>query len=155
MPKPIGKLLHAAVFLFQTIRRSIWFFTRPEAIGVHGIALTAGGKIVLVKLSYADGWRLPGGGMKPGEDSPAAMLRELREEIGLIDYGAIEVVADFAHRPDHRRGKGTLFIVRGAVYQPQWSLEVERVAEFLPDELPDTTAQPTRDLLALAASRLG
>jgi len=82
------------------------------------------------------------------------MLRELREEIGLTDYGVIEAVTAFAHRPDHRRGKGTLFIVRGVVYQPRWSLEVNRVSEFSPNDLPEMTAKSTRDLLALMASNL-
>jgi len=92
--------------------------------------------------------------MKPGEDSQAAMLRELREEIGLTDYDSIEAVTGFAHRPDYRRGNGTLFIVRGVVYRPRWSLEVKRVGEFSPNDLPETTAKPTRDLLALAAFNL-
>jgi len=92
--------------------------------------------------------------MKPGEDSQAAMLRELREEIGLTDYDSIEAVTGFVHCPDHRRGKATLFIVRGVVYRPRWSVEVKRVGEFSLDELPDTTARATHDLLALAASNL-
>lgn len=150
----IGRLLHAGVFGFQALRRSIWYFTEPDAVGVHGIALTPNGKIVLVLLSYAPGWRLPGGGKKKAEDDQAAMLRELREEIGLKDYDSILRVTAFDHRPDHRHGKGTLFVVRGVLYQPQWSLEVRQVSEFCLDNLPESTAKTTRQLLALAASSL-
>lgn len=150
----IGRLLHAGVFGFQALRRSIWYFTEPDAVGVHGIALTPNGKIVLVLLSYAPGWRLPGGGKKKAEDDQAAMLRELREEIGLSDYDSIHRVTAFDHRPDHRHGKGTLFVVRGVLYQPQWSLEVRQVGEFCLDNLPESTAKTTRQLLALAASSL-
>ena len=146
----IGRLLHAGVFAFQALRRSIWFFTEPDAVGVHGIPLTPEGKIVLVMLSYAPGWQLPGGGKKKAEDDRTAMLRELQEEIGLSDYESIHRVTGFDHRPDHRQGKGTLFVVRGVLYQPRWSLEVKHVSEFCLDDLPESTAKTTRQLLALA-----
>ncbi len=105
-------------------------------------------------LSYAPGWRLPGGGVKKTEDQQTAMLRELREEIGLSDCESIHRVSGFDHRPDHRQGKGTLFVVRGVLYQPRWSLEVKQVGEFCLDDLPRSTAEITRQLLALAASSL-
>ena len=146
----IGRLLHAAVFAFQTVRRSIWFFTQPEAIGVHGVALTPEGNVVLVMLSYAPGWRLPGGGKAKGEELEAAMLRELREEIGMTAFESIESVTSFAHRPDRRHGNGTLFVVRGVLYRPRWSLEVKRVAEFNLDDLPRETARIARQLIAMA-----
>ena len=123
-------------------------------MGVHGIALTPNGKIVLVILSYAPGWRLPGGGKKEAEDDRTAMLRELREEIGLSDYDTIHRVTAFDHRPDHRQGKGILFIVRGVVYLPKWSLEVKQVGEFRLDDLPESTAKTMRQLITLAASSL-
>jgi len=150
----IGRLLHAGVFAFQAFRRFIWFFTEPDAVGVHAVPLTPNGKIVLVMLSYAPGWRLPGGGVKKTEDQQTAMLRELREEIGLLDCESIHRVSGFDHRLDHRQGKGTLFVVRGVQYQPRWSLEVKQVGEFCLDDLPRSTAEITRQLLALAASSL-
>ena len=150
----IGRLLHAGVFTFQALRRLIWFFTEPEVTGVHGIALTPDSKIVLVRLSYVSGWRLPGGGTKKAEDDTAAMVRELREEIGLSDYASLHRVTKFQHRPDHRRGTGTLFVVRDVRYRPQWSLEVKQVGEFWLDDLPVSTAKITRQLIAMAGSTL-
>lgn len=147
----ITRLLHGAVAGFQAVRRSIWFFTQPEAVGVHGIALTPAGQVVLVMLSYAPGWRLPGGGMRKGEDSETAMLRELREEIGLTCYDSVERVTEFAHRADHRHGQGSLFVVRGVRYRPKWSLEIKQVGEYSLDDLPANMASITRQLLALAA----
>ena len=147
----ITRLLHRGVFWFQAVRKLVWYFTTSETVGVHGIPLTADGKVVLVMLSYAYGWRLPGGGKKKAEDSETAMLRELREEIGLTAYESIDHVTGFAHRPDHRRGTGSLFVVRGVRYQPKWSLEVKQVGEFSLDDLPTATATITRQLLALAA----
>lgn len=152
MPK---RLLHHAVHLFQAVRRQVWFVTQPETSGVHGIALTREGKVVLVKLSYAPGWRLPGGGHRANEEPQAAMLRELREEIGLRIHGSIELVTGFRHRPDFRRGRGSLFIIRDVSYKPRrWSLEVTEVAEFDLRALPVDTARITHRLLRLAQPQL-
>jgi 8-oxo-dGTP pyrophosphatase MutT (NUDIX family) len=123
-------------------------------VGVHGIPLTPDGKVVLVTLSYAKGWRFPGGGRKADEDPREAILRELREEIGLIAHTSVALVGDFTHRPDFRRGEASLFVVREVQYQPRWSLEVARVAEFKLDALPLDTAPITHRLLALARRQL-
>lgn len=159
LPTTIGNslikgALHRSVYLFQALRRSIWWVTRPSVVGVHGIPLTPEGKIVLVTLSYAHGWRLPGGGQGKTEDARSAMVRELREEIGLIRYDRIELVERFEHRPDYRRAQGSLFVVRGVLYRPKWSLEVKEVGEFELNDLPEGTASITRELLDLASAYL-
>ncbi len=150
----LKRLLHFGVACFQALRRSVWFFSRPRTTGVHGIPLTPNGKVVLVTLSYAKGWRLPGGGQKTSEESRDAMLRELREEIGLTAYASMELVSGFTHRPDFRHGEGSLFVVRGVRYQPRWSLEVAKVGEFELDALPVGTAAITHELLTLAQHQL-
>lgn len=151
----INRMLHGGVSWFQSLRRLIWFFTGPQTVGVHGVALTPDGKVVLVMLSYAQGWRLPGGGKRVAEDSLAAMIRELREEIGLTTYESVALVTGFAHRPDYRHGEGSLFVIRGVHYQPKWSLEIKQVGEFSLDDLPADTAAITHQLLALAAPHPG
>jgi 8-oxo-dGTP pyrophosphatase MutT (NUDIX family) len=103
-----------------------------------------------VKLSYADGWRVPGGGLFQREEAVAAVVRELSEEIGLSAYDSVELVTCFRHRPDYRRGESSLFVLKGVRYQPKWSLEVTEVAEFDPNELPIDTASITHRLLSLA-----
>jgi 8-oxo-dGTP pyrophosphatase MutT (NUDIX family) len=107
-----------------------------------------------VKLSYAHGWRIPGGGLSKLEDAEAGVVRELREEIGLSAYDSVELVTRFHHRPDYRRGRSTLFVIKGVRYQPRWSLEVREVAEFHPDALPTDTAGITLRLLSVARTHI-
>lgn len=119
-----------------------WSTDRP---GVHAIALTPAGRIVLVRLRYASGWRLPGGGRGADEYPAGAAVRELREEIGMFGHGAVEAVA-----PAGADGLPELFIVRDVVYSPLWSLEVEEVIEAAPDALPPGLAAAARQMLAHA-----
>lgn len=149
-----GRFLHLGVNAFQALRKAAWFVTRPKAVGVHGIPLTPEGKVVLVTLSYADGWRLPGGGQKKGEHGLTAMIRELREEIGLSHFESARVIATFEHRPDYRHGTASLFVITGVRYAPRWSLEVKAIEEFPLDALPTETAKITRELLALASGEI-
>jgi 8-oxo-dGTP pyrophosphatase MutT (NUDIX family) len=97
---------------------------------------------------------MPGGGKKKGETDRAAVLRELRQEIGLTAYSSVELVCCFTHRPDFRHGEASLFVVRGVQYRPRWSLEVKEVGEFTLDALPIDTATVTFKLLELASHRL-
>jgi len=128
---------HAAV-------KSLWFLGRPKTFGAHAIALTPEGKMVLVKLRYSPGWRVPGGGRSVDEDPAEAALRELREEIGMISHGEVRLARDFEHEVDFKRDTASLVIVRDVRYHPpRWSWEVEQVCEADPGALPENLSPIT------------
>ena len=133
--------------VLQSLRRLLWLVTGPARDGVHAVPLTAAGAVVLVRLTYARGWSLPGGGRKRGEAQVDGMLRELREEIGLVAHGAIERLDDI-RREGPPGDRSALFLVRDVVYRPRQTLEVEEVREFDPADLPADATPTTRDILA-------
>jgi 8-oxo-dGTP pyrophosphatase MutT (NUDIX family) len=123
-----------------------WFVRRPRTFGAHALALTPEGKAILVKLRYAPGWRLPGGGRGADEDPRYAVLRELREEIGMTAHGEVTAAAELEQRPDFKRDLAALFLVRDVRYRPRrWSWEVEAIIERPLDNLPTDLAPVARD----------
>ena len=132
----LDQALRLVLGLLHRLVKAFWFLRRPRTFGAHALALTPDGKAILVRLRYAPGWRLPGGGRAEHEDPRDAVLRELREEIGLISHGAVQLAAELEERPDFKRDLASLFLVRDVRYQPRWSWEVERVIEVPLDALP-------------------
>jgi len=113
-----------------------WFVRRPRTFGAHALALTPAGRVILVRLRYAPGWRLPGGGRAAGEDPRDAVLRELREEIGMLAHGAVRLACELDEDSDFKRDLASLLVVEDVRYAPRWSWEIERIAEFELDALP-------------------
>lgn len=140
LDRPLRLLLTGA----HRLLKAGWFVRRPRTYGAHALALTPGRKLVLVKLRYAPGWRVPGGGRRRNEYAQAAVIRELREEIGMTAYGRIRFACELEERVDFKRDLASLLIIEDVRYQPpRWSWEVEEVGEFALDRLPRDTARTT------------
>jgi 8-oxo-dGTP pyrophosphatase MutT (NUDIX family) len=119
------------------ILRAGWFVRRPRTFGAHALALTPDRKLILVKLRYASGWRLPGGGRGKNEEPVDAALRELREEIGMTGHGSVKKAAELEQRPHYRRDLVSLVVVENVRYSPRWSWEVECIINVDPQHLPE------------------
>jgi len=134
-------LLRLALTAGHHVLKAGWFIRRPRTFGAHAYALTPERKLILVRLRYAPGWRLPGGGRNPGEDPIAAALRELREEIGMTAHGIVRLAAELEQRPDSRRDLVAVVVVEDVIYAPRWSWEIERVIEVPAWQLPPGMAR--------------
>lgn len=137
MTRPSDTALRVVLTAVHHLLKLGWFVRRPQTFGAHALALTPDSNVVLVKLRYAPGWRLPGGGRGRDEDPRDAVLRELREEIGMTSHGRVRFAAELEERADFKRDLASLLIVEDVRYLPRkWSWEVEAICEARIDDLP-------------------
>ena len=54
-------------------------FSRPSARGI----IMKDGKIAVIYSRKNKFYKIPGGGVEPGEDNLSALIREVKEEVGL------------------------------------------------------------------------
>lgn len=139
--QPGRVLLRTLLTGLNQLRRAFWALSGRRGRGVLAVPLTPEGKLVLVRLTYARGWHLPGGGVGRGEDAEGAALRELAEEIGMTGHGAVARL--------EKLGGSPIFLVRDVVYAPRRTFEIDEVQAFEPDALPaDATGSASRGLAA-------
>lgn len=106
--------------LIYRIAQLYWRIFRPLTLGSR-VLVVKDGQVLLVKLTYAMGWCLPGGGVDRNESFRDGAARELLEECGIEarslellglyyttkygkrDHVAIYVVTDFAQATERAR----------------------------------------------------
>ncbi len=85
--------------------------SRGMTLGVRGIALDPQGRVALVRHTYVSGWHLPGGGVERGETAHDAMVREFREETGIVPDGRLRLHGLYRNVAAAPRDHVALFVV--------------------------------------------
>ena len=142
----------------RRVRRWVVRVAAPSfTVGAACVVERDDGEILLVRLTYRDGWGLPGGLIKRREDVAVCARREVGEEVGLdVELlGAPAVVVD--SRPQRidvvfraRPAAGT-----DAASAAPRSPEIREVRWFAADALPALQHEAVSALMALASSALG
>ena len=120
----------------------------PVAFGVSALVDDEAGRILLVRHSYQTGWHLPGGGVGPAEPPAEAILRELREEVGLVRSDPPEFAGLFTRRLGWVTNVIALYRVKGAEIAFRPSLEIREILWADPSNPPAGTVAGARRRLA-------
>jgi 8-oxo-dGTP pyrophosphatase MutT (NUDIX family) len=122
----------------ERLRRAVLrLFTPGWRVGVLVVLRRPDGRVLLVDQPYNEGWSLPGGDLKRGEDLATGGAREVREELGLDVIVPTPELAAARHAD-----RWVTFVVAvditdeiadraGAV-----SAELTAIGWFAPDQLP-------------------
>jgi ADP-ribose pyrophosphatase YjhB (NUDIX family) len=127
------------------------FVRRPT---VHGVrcALVRGGEVLLVRHTYGDRrWALPGGLMRRGEAPEVTARREMREELGL-DIAAWRALGHVKFIGTER-ARHDVACLAAAAPEDELELnaaEIDEIAWFPPDALPEETLDLTDVIVARA-----
>lgn len=120
----------------------------PVAFGVSAIVDDDEGRVLLVRHSYQPGWHLPGGGVGAREPPAEAILRELQEEVGLLESAPPELVAIFTRGLGWVTNVIALYRVKNARIQFKPNAEIREIAWADPRALPEGTVRGARRRLA-------
>jgi 8-oxo-dGTP pyrophosphatase MutT (NUDIX family) len=120
----------------------------PVAFGVNAIVPDEEGRIILVRQTYMQGLHLPGGGVSSGEPPAQAILRELREEIGLISSAPPEFMGLYTRQFGFITNVVALYRVRDAKFDFKPNFEIREIARVDPKAPPDEVRPGTRRRLA-------
>ena len=126
------------------VARLYWRIRRPVTLGSR-VLLVRGGRVLLVRLSYVDGWYLPGGGVNAGESFREGALRELREECAIEALEA-KFSGLYFNSKEGKADHVALYLVTESRDIPgaKPDSEIDEVAFFDPKELPAQTSPATR-----------
>jgi 8-oxo-dGTP diphosphatase len=119
------------------------------AVTAGAIITDRDGRVLLLKHRFrpGTGWGIPGGFIEHREHPEAALRRELREEVGL-ELEKIELFTTRAIKT-HRQIE-IVFTARAKGDTNQLNFEIQKVAWFLPGELPEELPNDQAELIKRA-----
>ena len=124
----------------------------PVAFGTHAMVLNGEGRVLLVRHGYYDGWALPGGGVGRNEPAAVALLRELKEEVGLVRCAEPELFGLYTRKLGWATNVIALYRVRDAVLDFKPNFEIRDILFADPASPPDGTNAGARRRFAEQAS---
>ena len=125
-----------------------------NTLGARAIVINAEGQILLVKHTYQPQWHLPGGGVKRGESVKAAVVRELKEETGVIATEEPELFGIYFHDYLGVNDYPVIYVVKNFVLEESHSPEIEKIEWFHLDKLPEKVNPGTRRRLTEYVSNI-
>jgi len=122
--------------IFHPLQRLLQRLLRAPSIGVKALVINQNQQVLLVEHHYVQGWHLPGGGIKYGESPQAAVMRELKEETGIVAKNTV-LFAIYTHQILGAKDYPILYLIREFEIHPtKVSLEIKNVQWFDLDRLP-------------------
>jgi ADP-ribose pyrophosphatase YjhB (NUDIX family) len=108
------------------IAKIYWYFARPKTVGA-GCIIEFQGDILLVRNTYGNrAWGFPGGGVKANETPKEGVMREVREEVGVILQDPVEI-GSFVY--EHNHCYDTIHVFRASVERSDFRIDPGEILE--------------------------
>ncbi|APJ04718.1 NUDIX domain-containing protein [Silvanigrella aquatica] len=112
--------------------------------GARALIINDQNEILLVFHTYIAGWHFPGGGVDKGESPREAVVREVREEAGIIVKNSPVLFDNYYHTFAGADDIVCLYVIRDFDCQSFQSSEIQSVKWFSLKELPLDISKATQ-----------
>ncbi|MEJ1967303.1 MAG: NUDIX domain-containing protein [Rhizomicrobium sp.] len=112
----------------------------PVAFGAHAMIFDRDGKVLLARHTYFGALSFPGGGVGRGEPAEAALMRELREELGGLRADPPVFVGLFTHRAGWATNLIALYRLTNAEVEFRPNAEISEIMFVDPADPPAGTS---------------
>jgi len=130
--------------LAELARKSLIRLAGGQTVGVRAIVVNQASELVLVRHTYRPGWHLPGGAVDRGESAEDAVVREVREEAGVLVEGRPRLFAAYLSRHQGVDDFPLLYVIdRFRTERLRASAEIAEMRWFAMDSLPPETTRAT------------
>lgn len=113
-------------------------------LGARAIILNHHDQVLLVKHTYQPHWYIPGGGVKKGESTKTALLRELKEEVGLTSLEEPILFGIYHHFYLKVNDYPVVYVIKKFSLTETSSPEIENTGWFDFAALPEMTSPGTK-----------
>lgn len=115
-----------------------------STLGARAIIINPDNQVLLVKHTYQPHWYIPGGGVKKGESTKAALLRELKEEVGVTCLEEPMLFGIYHHLHLKVNDYPVIYVVKKFSISESFSLEIEDKRWFEYTALPEMISPGTK-----------
>ena len=105
-------------------------------LGAQGVIVNDALGVLLVRHGYRPGWHFPGGGVNRGEPATDAVVRELKEEIGLTGFETCELFGLYTRKHIWATNVIALFHMTGVTFDFKPNAEIAEAKFYAPDAPP-------------------
>jgi len=135
------------------VAKIYWFLFRPKTQGAKCV-IKFGEEILMIRHTYgkSDAWTFPGGGIKKGETPEEAVLREVREELG-IKIINIKNIGSFFTNKEYKRD--TVYCFSAEAQNKSFIISSDEITEanwFLKNKLPENMMGGAKKIYSLYIS---
>ncbi len=123
-----------------------WRRTRSLTMGAQAVIIDQNNRVLLVRHTYRPGWHFPGGGVEANETVKTALIREIREEAGIIPSGEPELLGIYGNFSSFPSDHIALYLIRNwsqpVIPKPNREIAEHRFYDL--DKLPSDIQEAAR-----------